>query len=83
MSLRACFSAAMRSSAVGDAFEGGGDALAEFGGLGAELLVGEDLNRRLEVVNLLDERHEALDGAFVAGAKDLSYDFVEQDWCPS
>ena len=28
-------------------------------------------------------RHEALDGAFVAGAKDLSYDFVEQNWCPS
>ena len=30
-----------------------------------------------------DDRHEALDGAFVAGAKDLSYDFVEQNWCPS
>ncbi len=68
---------------VRDAFEGGGDSLAEFGGLGAELFVGEHLNRRLEVVNLLNERHEALDGAFVAGAKDLSYDFVEQDWCPS
>ena len=35
-----------------DAFEGGGDALAEFGGLGAELLVGERLDGGLEVVDL-------------------------------
>ena len=68
---------------VFDAFERGGDALAELGGLGAELLVGERLDGGLEVVDLLDERHEALDGAFVAGAKDFSYSFVEQNWYPS
>ena len=76
MSLRACFSTAMRSSlfsaSVLDAFDGGGDALAELGGLGAEGLVGECLNGRLEVIDLLHDRHEALDGAFVAGAKDFS-----------
>ncbi len=57
---------------VVDAFDGGGNAVAELGGLGAEGLVGECLNGRLEVVDLLHDRHEALDGAFVAGTKDLS-----------
>ncbi len=57
---------------VFDDFDGGGDALPELGGLGAEGLVGECLNGRLEVVDLLHDRHEALDGAFVAGAKDFS-----------
>jgi hypothetical protein len=32
---------------------------------------------------LRDDGHEPLDGAFVAGAKDFSYEFVEQNWCPS
>jgi hypothetical protein len=32
---------------------------------------------------LLNDRHEALDGALVAGPKDFSYGFVEQNWCPS
>jgi hypothetical protein len=68
---------------VVDPFEGSGDPLAELGGLGAQGLVGECLHGGLEVVNLPDERHEALDGAFVAGAKDLSYSFVEQNRCPS
>ncbi len=64
---------------VFDVLEGVGDALAELGGLGAQLFVGERLDGGLEVVNLLNGWHEALDGAFVAGAKDFSYEFVEQD----
>ena len=60
-----------------------GDALAELGGLVAQLLVGERLDGRLERVDLRDGRHEALDGAFVTGAKDFCYDCVEQNWCPS
>ncbi len=66
-----------------NAFDGGGDALAEFDGPGAEGLVGEGLHGGLEGVNLRDDGHEPLDGAFVAGAKDLSYSFVEQNRCPS
>jgi hypothetical protein len=66
-----------------DAFERVGDALAELGGFVAELLVGEGLDGGLEVVDLFDDRHEALDGAFVTGAKDLSYSFIEQNGCPS
>ena len=42
-------------------------------GLGAEMVVGERLNGGLKRVNLSDERHETLDGAFVAGTKDFSY----------
>ncbi len=56
-----------------DTFNGVGDTLAELDGLGAELVVGERLNRGLERVNLRDNRHETLDGAFVAGTKDFSY----------
>ena len=57
-----------------NAFEGVGDALTELGGLGAELVVGESLRGGLKGVNLRDDWHEALDGAFVAGTKDFSYD---------
>ena len=60
-----------------------GDALAELDGLGAELLVGERLDGGLEGVDLRDDGHEALDGAFVTGAKDFGYDCVEQNRCPS
>ncbi len=62
-----------------DALDGGGDALAKLGGLVAELLVLERLNGGLEVVNLLNGRHDALDGAFVAGAKGLTYNCIEQN----
>ena len=87
MSSRACFSAANALvfvfRGVLDAFEGVGDALAELDGLVAELFVGEGLDGGLEVVDLLNDRHEALDGALVAGTKDLSYSFIEQNGCPS
>ena len=81
------FSAAKRSSAMSTsrevAFRGLSDTLAELGGLGAKGLVGEALDGWLEVVNLLNDRHETLDSAFVAGAKDFCYEFVEQNGCPS
>jgi hypothetical protein len=64
---------------VFDVLEGVDDTLAELGGLVAQLFIGERLRGGLEVDNLPDDRHEALDGAFVAGAKDLSYEFVEQN----
>jgi len=41
------------------------------------------LNGGLEGVDLRDDGHKPLDGAFVAGAKDFSYEFVEQNVCPS
>jgi len=59
--------------------DGGGDALTELGGFVAEVFVGERLDGRLEGINLRHEGLQALDGAFVAGAKDLSYEFVEQN----
>ncbi len=59
---------------VGDACDGVGDALTELGGLVTELRVRESLDGRLEGVNLRDYGLNALDGAFVAGAKDFCND---------
>ncbi len=56
---------------VGDAFESGGDAGAEFGGLGGELLVGELLDGLFEGVDLGEHGEHALDGAIVGGAEDF------------
>ena len=48
-----------------------GEALPELDGLGAELFVGEWLNRRIERVDLGDGRTQPLDFPFVLGADDL------------
>ena len=53
------------------------NALAKFVGLGAELLVGELLHRRLERVDLLDQRRNALEFAFVTGAKNGGDYFID------
>ncbi len=47
------------------------DALAELGGLGTELLVGERLRGGLESINLSDKRQNALYSAFVTCAEDF------------
>ena len=47
------------------------------GGLAAELLVGERLDRRLERVDLCDERTQPLDFAFVLGADDLREELTD------
>ena len=68
------------AGALGCAFFGGidvfggdgrGDALAELAGLGAQLVVGERLNGGLQSIDLRDGGKQALDRAFVTGAKDL------------
>ena len=59
------------------------NALTEFGCFVAKSFVGERLNGGLEVINLLYGRHEALDSALVAGAKDFCDSFVEQNRYPS
>ena len=58
------------------------NALAELLGLGAQLIVGELFNGRLERVDLLDQRHNALDFAFVTGAENLGDNFVKQCCIP-
>ena len=68
-----------RSSASVDAFDGGGDALAEFGGLGAELLVGERLDGGLEVVDLPTIGIRRLTARSLLVPEDFSDDFVEQN----
>ena len=62
---------------VGDAFEGGGDAGAEFDGLSGELFVGEGLGGFVEAVDLGEHGKHALDGAFVGGAEDFGESLVE------
>ncbi len=47
------------------------EALAEFAGLGAKLLVGQRLERRLERADLRDNRTQTLQIAFVLSADDL------------
>ncbi len=54
------------------------DALAELVGLGAKLLVGKLLHRRLERIDLLDPRLNALEFAFVTGAENCGNNFVKQ-----
>ena len=54
-----------------------GDARAELGRLGAQLLVGQRLDRRLERVDLLDERANRFQLALVLGADDLGEESVE------
>ena len=54
------------------------NALAEFVRFGAELLVGKLFHRRLERVDLLDERQDTLDLAFVTGAENCGNYFVKQ-----
>ena len=54
------------------------DALAELFCLGAKLLVGELLHRRLKRINLPDQRHDALDFPFVTGAEDGGNGFIKQ-----
>ena len=54
------------------------NALAEFLGFGAELLVGELLHGRLEGIDLPNQRLDALDFPFVTGAEDGGDNFVKQ-----
>ena len=54
--------------------DGVGDALAELGGFVAKVFVGERLDGRLKGINLRHDGLQALDGAFVAGAKDFCND---------
>ena len=54
-----------------------GDARAELGRLRAELLVGEHLDRRLERVDLLDERSNCFQLALVLRAEDLGEESAE------
>jgi hypothetical protein len=56
---------------VGKTFDCGGDAGAEFGGLGGKLLVGELFERGLVRVDLLERGEQALDGTLVGGAEDF------------
>ncbi len=63
---------------VGDAFELGGNARAEFDGLGPQLLVGELLDARFEVVDGGHDRPQLLDDAFVRGAKNFGKSFIEK-----
>src|SRR6185437_11899001 len=62
---------------VGDAFDRGGDAGAEFDSLGGELLVGELLECGLVGVDLGERGKHALDGTVVGGAEDFGEYFVE------
>ena len=57
---------------VRQAFEGAGDAGAELGGFGLELLVGEGLKGFLVAVDLGERGEQALDGALVGGPKTLA-----------
>jgi hypothetical protein len=52
--------------------------LAELNGFGAQLVVGERLDRGLEVIDLLNGWQKALYSALVAGAKDFCESFIEQ-----
>ena len=54
-----------------------GDALAELDGLGAELLVGQRLDLRLERADLGDQRAEPLDLTLVLRADDFGEDLTE------
>ena len=56
------------------------EAEAEFGGLAAQLLVGERRDRRLEGVDLRDDRREPLELALVGGAEDFREGFID-DHC--
>ena len=56
----------------------GGDARAELGGFGAQLLVRELLHLRLKGVDGGDDGQHALDGALVRGAKDFSESLIEK-----
>ena len=58
------------------------NAFAEFDGFTAELLVRKRLHRRLEGVDLLHQRQNALDFPFVTGAKQFGGDFVKQFCIP-
>jgi len=58
---------------VGDPCEAVFHALAEVVGLGAQLGVGKLLHRRLERIDGLDLRQQALDLALVFGPEDLGY----------
>jgi len=62
---------------VGDVFEGGGDAGAEFDGLGGEFGVGELLGGFVEAVDLGEDGEHALDGTFIGGAEDFGEGGVE------
>ncbi len=63
---------------VGDAFEARGDARAEFGRFGPQLLVGELLRLRLKRIDGAHDRQQALDDALVCGAKDLGKCCIEK-----
>jgi hypothetical protein len=62
---------------VGEAIEACRDTVSEFLGLGAKFFVGKLLQFRLEGADGLDAREQALDGAVVAGAKDLGECFLD------
>jgi hypothetical protein len=65
---------------VGDAFEPLSDARAELCGFGAELFIGELLNRGLKCVDGGDSRQQALDGALIRGAEYLGECLIEKHW---
>src|ERR1700678_3192959 len=58
-------------------FERGGDAGAEFGGLGGEVGVGKLGEGLFEAVDLGEDGEHALDGTFVGGAEDFGEGGVE------
>ena len=79
MSSRAAFSDGRDLFGVAEAFDRAGDAGLEFVGLGGELVIGELLHRLVVGIDLREDREQALDGAFIAGAKDLGECVIEQN----
>ena len=67
---------------VGDAFDGLGDAGAEFEGLVAELLVREGFESGFVAADFAEAGEQLFDGTFVAGAEDFGDGGVEQGWFP-
>jgi hypothetical protein len=61
----------------------GDDLLAQLADAGAHLVVGELLHRRLQVVDLLDERQERLEVTLVAAAENFGQKFIYHDFSPA